>query len=258
MPTPEPFTRLFHQGIILGEDGEKMSKSRGNVANPDDIIRSHGTDTLRLYLMFLGPLEAMKPWNPNGIEGVHRFLQKIWRECVERDTGAPHPKLSDAADATPADLAKLLHETIKKVGDDIEGLRYNTAVSAMMIFVNAWQKAERVARRDALAFLQLLAPFAPHFAEELWARLGGAAIAPTAGSAAWPAYDPAKLVATEQKVIVQINGKKRAELLLPVGSSETAAVAAAQAHPEALPHLAGKDIKRIIYVSGKILNLVVT
>jgi leucyl-tRNA synthetase len=256
VPTPEPFTRLFHQGIILGEDGEKMSKSRGNVANPDDIIRSHGTDTLRLYLMFLGPLEAMKPWNPSGIEGVHRFLQKIWRECVERDTGATNPKISDAADATPPELAKLLHETIKKVGDDIEGLRYNTAISALMIFVNAWQKAERIARHDALAFLQLLAPLAPHIAEELWSRLGGATIAPTLGLAGWPAYDPAKLVATELKVVVQINGKKRAEILLPVGASEADATVAAQVHPDALSHLAGKSIKRIIYVPGKILNIV--
>jgi leucyl-tRNA synthetase len=257
VPTLEPFTRLFHQGIILGEDGEKMSKSRGNVANPDDIIRSHGTDTLRLYLMFLGPLEAMKPWNPNGIEGVHRFLQKIWRECVERDTGRPNPKLSDAADATSPELAKLLHETIKKVGDDIIGLRYNTAISAMMIFSNAWQKAERIARRDVLSFLQILAPLAPHIAEELWARLGGSEIAPTAGQAPWPAYDPAKLVASEVKIIIQINGKRRGELLLPVGASEAAVLAAAQANPEAIPHLAGKELKRVIYVPGKILNIVV-
>jgi len=257
VPTPEPFTKLFHQGIILGEDGEKMSKSRGNVANPDDIIRSHGTDTLRLYLMFLGPLEAMKPWNPSGIEGVHRFLQKVWRECVERDTGAPHPKIVDDASATSADLAKLLHETIKKVGEDIEGLRYNTAISAMMIFVNAWQKAERIARRDALAFLQLLAPFAPHLAEELWSRLGGLALAPSAARAPWPDFDPAKLVATEQKVVVQVNGKKRAELLLPVNAGETEAMAAAKAHPELDPHLAGKAVKRIIYIPGKILNIVV-
>ena len=257
VPTLEPFTRLFHQGIILGEDGEKMSKSRGNVANPDDIIRSHGTDTLRLYLMFLGPLEAMKPWNPNGIEGVHRFLQKIWRECVERDTGRPHPKLSDATDATSPALAKLLHETIKKVGDDITGLRYNTAISAMMIFSNAWQKAERISRRDVLSFLQILAPLAPHIAEELWARLGGAEIAPTAGLAPWPAYDPAKLVVSEVKIIIQINGKRRGELVLPVGSSEAAVLAAAQVNPEAIPHLSGKELKRVIYVPGKILNIVV-
>ncbi len=258
VPTPEPFTRLFHQGIILGEDGEKMSKSRGNVANPDDIIRSHGTDTLRLYLMFLGPLEAMKPWNPNGIEGVHRFLQKVWRECVERDTGATHPKIVDEADATPADLAKLLHETIKKVGEDIEGLRYNTAISTMMIFVNAWQKAERIARRDALAFLQLLAPFAPHLAEELWSRCGGQAIASTVGTAPWPAFDPVKLVATEQKIVVQVCGKKRAEIILPTGAPEEVVIAAAKAHSDVSAFLNGKEIKRIIYIPGKILNIVAT
>lgn len=257
VPTPEPFTRLFHQGIILGEDGEKMSKSRGNVANPDDIIRSHGTDTLRLYLMFLGPLEAMKPWNPSGIEGVHRFLQKVWRECIERDTGATHPKISDAADATSPELGKLLHETIKKVTDDIEGLRFNTAISAMMIFVNAWQKAERISRQDALTFLQLLAPMAPHIAEELWARLGGAQTAKTASLAPWPRFDPARLVSNEQKIVVQINGKKRAEFMLPVGASEADAYSAAQAHPDAAAHLAGKTPKRIIYVPGKILNIVI-
>ena len=257
VPTPEPFTKLFHQGIILGEDGEKMSKSRGNVANPDDIIKSHGTDTLRLYLMFLGPLEAMKPWNPSGIEGVHRFLHKVWREFVGAD-GSPHAKLSDDPSATSAELAKLLHETIKKVGEDIEGLRYNTAISAMMIFVNAWQKAERIARRDALAFLQLLAPFAPHLAEELWSRCGGHATAASVGAAPWPAYDPAKLIATEQKVVVQICGKKRAELILPAGASEELAIAAAKAHPDVAAFLTGKDIKRIIYVAGKILNIVTT
>ncbi|MFH1499828.1 MAG: leucine--tRNA ligase, partial [Verrucomicrobiota bacterium] len=127
VPTPEPFTKLFHQGIILGEDGEKMSKSRGNVANPDDIIRSHGTDTLRLYLMFLGPLEAMKPWNPNGIEGVHRFLQKVWRECVDREGGV-NPKITDDAGADTAAFTKLFHETIKKVTEDLDGLRFNTAI----------------------------------------------------------------------------------------------------------------------------------
>ncbi len=263
VPTPEPFIRLFHQGIILGPDGEKMSKARGNVVNPDDLIRSHGTDTLRLYLMFMGPLEAMKPWNPSGIEGVHRFLQKIWRECIERDTGRPHPKIiADAtpgeASATSPELAKLLHETIKKVGDDIEGLSYNTAISAMMIFSNAWQKAERIDRRDVLAFLQLLAPFAPHLAEEVWARLGGVDIAPTAGRAPWPSFDPAKLIATEQKIVVQINGKKRAELLLPVGATEADAMTAVQAHPDAIPHLAGKEVKRVIYVAGRILNIVAT
>jgi leucyl-tRNA synthetase len=252
VPQSEPFKKLFHQGIILGEDGEKMSKSRGNTVSPDDIIKTHGADTLRLYLMFLGPLEAMKPWNPRGIEGVHRFLQKIWRECIAED-GSINTKVSASAQDS-AELSKLLHETIKKVTEDIAALRFNTAISQMMIFANALQKAPSINRGSALSFLQLLAPFAPHFAEELWARLG------QTGSildAAWPAFDASKLVATEAKVVVQVNGKKRAELLLPVGTDQAAALVAAQSNADASPHLVGKTLKRVVFVPGKILNLVV-
>ncbi len=252
VPQHEPFKKLFHQGLILGEDGEKMSKSRGNTVNPDDIIRSHGADTLRLYLMFLGPLEAMKPWNPQGIEGVHRFLQKVWRETIDREGGL-NPKLSDTV-ADSAELTKLFHETVKKVTDDIDGLRFNTAISQMMIFTNALQKAATVNRSSLRAFIQLLAPFAPHIAEELWARLGGAG---SVVDAPWPKYDPAKLVATEQKVIIQVNGKKRGELILPVGATQETAVAAARENAEAASFLPGKEIKKIIYVPGRILNLVV-
>ncbi|MBP8961643.1 MAG: leucine--tRNA ligase [Opitutaceae bacterium] len=252
VPTNEPFTKLFHQGIILGEDGEKMSKSRGNVANPDDIIKSYGTDTLRLYLMFLGPLEAMKPWNPRGIEGVHRFLQKIWRECVTEE-GAVNPKISDTATDSP-ELEKLLHETIKKVGEDIENLRYNTSVSQMMIFVNALQKAPQVNRRTVLAFLQVLAPLAPHITEELWERLGQKA---SIMQAPWPQFDPAKLASDQVKIVFQINGKHRGDQLVPVGLTEAEAVKIAQESPKVAPHLAGKTIKRVIFVPGKILNIVV-
>jgi leucyl-tRNA synthetase len=253
VPQDEPFKKLFHQGIILGEDGEKMSKSRGNVVNPDTIIASHGTDTLRLYLMFLGPLEAMKPWNPRGIEGVHRFLQKVWRECVGED-GERNPKVVDDPAADTAELTKLLHETIKKVGDDLEGMRFNTAISQMMIFINAVQKAERVSRGTLGAFVQLLAPFAPHLGEELWARLGGSG---SVMSAPWPQFNAALLVASEQTVVVQVNGKRRGEVVLPVGASQDAALGAAQAHAGINAHLSGKALRRVVYVPGKILNLVV-
>jgi len=253
VPQDEPFTKLFHQGIILGEDGEKMSKSRGNVVNPDTIIASHGTDTLRLYLMFLGPLEAMKPWSPNGIEGVHRFLQKVWRECIGRE-GEVNARIVDDASAGGPALRKLLHETIRKVGDDIEAMRFNTAISQMMILVNAVQKEERVHRGTLQILVQLLAPFAPHIAEELWARLGGQG---SVMAAPWPAYDPALLVASEQKVIVQVNGRKRGEIILPVGAPESAALTAAQSHADVVPFLAGKAMRRVIYVPGKILNIVV-
>jgi len=252
VPEPEPFRKLFHQGIILGEDGEKMSKSRGNVVNPDTIIQSHGTDTLRLYLMFLGPLEAMKPWNPRGIEGVHRFLQKAWRELIGPD-GAVHPKVSDAT-PEPAELTKGLHETIRKVGDDIEGLRFNTAISQMMIFVNALQKAPSVSPATARSFLQLLAPFSPHIAEELWARLGGQG---SVMAAAWPVFDPARLATSEVKLVFQVNGKHRGDQLVAVGLTQDEAVACARANPKVATFLEGKVVKRVIFVPGKILNIVV-
>jgi leucyl-tRNA synthetase len=251
VPTAEPFKRLFHQGIILGEDGEKMSKSRGNVVNPDTIIASHGTDTLRLYLMFLGPLEAMKPWNPRGIEGVHRFLQKVWRELIGPD-GAVNAKVD--AGPEPAELTKLRHETVKKVGEDIEGLRFNTAISQMMIFANALQKSPAVSRASALAFVQILAPLAPHLGEELWARLGGSGpvmLAP------WPSFDAAALAASEVKLVFQVNGKHRGDQLVAVGTTQDAALAAAKANPRVQPFLEGKTIKRVIFVPGKILNIVV-
>ena len=252
VPQPEPFRKLFHQGIILGEDGEKMSKSRGNVINPDAVIRDYGADSLRLYLMFLGPLEAMKPWNPRGIEGVFRFLNKVWRECLGED-GRPNPKISAAAPESPA-LDRLLHETIRKVGDDIGGLRFNTAISQMMIFVNAVQKAPAVSRPTVLAFLQLLAPFAPHIAEELWARLGGT---PSIQNVPWPACDAAKLVVEQVKLVIQVNGRFRGDLLVSPSLPEDGALALAKAHPKVAPHLAGKVIKKVIYVPGRILNLVV-
>ena len=256
VPQHEPFKKLFHQGIILGEDGEKMSKSRGNVVNPDTIIQSHGTDTLRLYLMFLGPLEAMKPWNPRGIEGVHRFLQKVWREMIAAD-GSVHAKIAPQAAGEagePAELTKLLHETIRKVGEDIEGMRFNTAISQMMIFGNALQKATTVSRQTALHFIQLLAPFAPHIAEELWARLGGVGLVM---HAPWPVFDPARLATAEVKLVFQVNGKHRGDQLVPTGTTQDTALELARANPRVAPHLAGKTVKRVIFVPGKILNIVV-
>jgi leucyl-tRNA synthetase len=252
VPQAEPFKKLFHQGIILGEDGEKMSKSRGNVVSPDTIIASHGTDTLRLYLMFLGPLEAMKPWNPRGIEGVHRFLHKVWRECIGPD-GLANQKISPTA-VDSAELEKLLHETIKKVGDDIEALRLNTAISQMMILVNALQKAPQVSRGTIVSFLQLLAPFAPHIAEELWERLGEK---PSIQHAPWPQFDTAKFASAEVTLVIQVNGKHRAELSVPTGLLQDEAVRFASEHPRVTPFLAGKNVRRVIYVPGKILNLVI-
>jgi leucyl-tRNA synthetase len=253
VPTEEPFMKLFHQGIILGEDGEKMSKSRGNVVSPDTIIESHGADSLRLYLMFLGPLEAMKPWNIRGIEGVHRFLQKVWRDCIGED-GRASPKVSDSA-VDSAELLRLLHETIRKVGEDIEGMRFNTAISQMMILENALHKEASVSRATVLAFLQVLAPFAPHFAEEVWSRLGAPG---RAGEAPWPKYDPSRLEAAEIRLVFQVNGKHRGDQLVPVGLPQDKAVELAKAHERVAPFLSGKAICKVIYVPNRILNLVVS
>jgi leucyl-tRNA synthetase len=251
VPTEEPFTKLFHQGIILGEDGEKMSKSRGNVVSPDTIIESHGADSLRLYLMFLGPLEAMKPWNPRGIEGVHRFLQKVWRDCVGED-GRMNAKVTEGA-PEPAEVTRLLHETIKKVGEDIEGLRFNTAISQMMILENALHKEAFVSRATVLAFIQVLAPFAPHFAEEVWSRLGAPG---RAAAAPWPTFDPAKVASAEVRLVFQVNGKHRGDQLVPVGLGQDEAVALACANPRVAPFIEGKKVVKIVYVPGRILNLV--
>ncbi len=252
VPQAEPFKKLFHQGIILGEDGVKMSKSRGNVVNPDDIIHAYGTDSLRLYLMFLGPLEAMKPWNTKGIEGVHRFLKKIWRECLTEE-GTVNPRVT-ATGALAPDTEKLLHETIKKVGDDIEGLRFNTAISQMMILMNALQKEPAVPRTAMLDLLRLLAPFAPHMAEELWARLGQNGSVMNAG---WPVFDAGKLVASTMTIVIQVNGKHRGDVTVDVGASEAELVQLASANPKVAQHIAGQPIKRTIHVKGRLINLLV-
>ena len=252
VPQAEPFKKLFHQGIILGEDGTKMSKSRGNVVNPDDIIRAYGADSLRLYLMFLGPLEAMKPWNPKGIEGVHRFLRKVWRECLN-EAGAVNSRISSDARLSAAS-DKLLHETIKKVGDDIEGLHFNTAISQMMILLNALQKEPALPRAAMRDVLRLLAPFAPHLAEELWARLDGAESIMTAG---WPEFDPAKLVTSTITIVIQVNGKHRGDVTVDADVTEAELVQLASAHPKVARFITGTLIKRTIYVKNRLINLLV-
>jgi leucyl-tRNA synthetase len=229
-----------------------MSKTRGNVVNPDTVIESHGTDSLRLYLMFLGPLEAMKPWNLRGIEGVHSFLQKVWSDCVGED-GRAHPKVAEGVQDS-AELLKLLHETLRKVGEDIESLRFNTAISQMMIFENALHKEAKVSRSSVLSFIQVLAPFAPHFAEEIWSRLGAPG---HAASTPWPKFDPARLTAAEVRLVFQVNGKHRGDQLVPVNLTQEQAVAIARANAKVLPFVEGKNLLKVIYVPGRILNLVV-
>jgi len=241
--TPEPFMKLINQGMILGEDGEKMSKSRGNVINPDDVVREYGADTLRLYEMFMGPLEQTKPWNTRGVEGLYRFLQKVWR-LAQRE----HAAQQDAA------LERLRHKTLKKVGDDIAAFRFNTAISAMMIFVN--EALERGATRaDVETLLLMLAPFAPHLAEELWHQYGHKTLM---CQERWPAYDPALIVDEEVEVVVQVNGKLRARLRLAKGTAEADAVAAARAHGDVAKWLDGALLRKTIFVPDKLLNFVIS
>ena len=249
---PEPFKKLFHQGMILGEDGEKMSKSRGNVVNPDDFIASHGADSLRAYLMFMGPLEDKKPWNAHGIEGVHRFLRKVWREIVGSENDLPDKIASEEPESE--EIKRSLHETIKKVTNDYDNIRYNTALSAMMIFMNNLSKAKSLSKESAKAFVQLLAPLAPHLAEEAWAKLGGEG---SVARATWPTWDESLLKTDEVKIGLLVNGKARGEATISKTADQETALAAAHSNERVEAHLSGKEIVKVIYVPGKILNIVV-
>ena len=248
---PEPFKKLFHQGIILGEDGEKMSKSRGNVVNPETIIEAYGADALRLYLMFLGPLEAMKPWNTQGIEGIARFLRKTWRLVVGED-GEPQLAIGQS-DALDPETERVLHATIKKVTEDYGRLSFNTAISQMMICLNHLAKAEALPRTAVEDFIKLLAPLAPHLGEELWQRLGHDCSIVDGG---WPEYDASKLVEASVKIIFQVNGKYRGDAQLPSDVSKEDALAAAKTNERVQAFIDGKTIKKEIFVPGKIVNIV--
>jgi len=253
--TPEPFQKLVNQGLILGEDGQKMSKSRGNVVNPDDVVSEYGADALRLYEMFMGPLEQVKPWQMKGVEGVSRFLARVWRVAFEDKDGTwvVSPKIQDVP-CTYKELLRVVHETIKKVGEDIEKLNFNTAISQMMICTNAFTQVNVVPLKEFTQFLTVLDPFAPHLAEEINARLGSTA---SLSEQAWPAYDPAALVRNEIEIVVQVNGKLRDRLSVSKDADEEAVKAVAFESEKVKEHLEGKTIRKIIYVPGKILNVVV-
>ncbi len=246
-----PDRRFFYEGRPVTQHYGKMGKSLKNAVAPDDVCEEYGADALRTYLMFLGPLEAMKTWNTQGIEGVSRFLKRIWREIVDRE-GNRGSKIRETAEQNPETL-RLLNETIKKVGEDIEEMRFNTAISQMMIFVNHLQKCDSIARDTANALVRLLAPFAPHLAEELWARLGET---PSVTSAPWPEYDPSRLEAETVKVVFQINGKYRGDAEVAKNADRETVLAAAREQPRVAAHLEGKTVRKVIYVPGKILNIV--
>jgi leucyl-tRNA synthetase len=245
LKNPEPYKKLFHQGLILGEDGNKMSKSVGNVVSPDVVIDAYGADSLRLFEMFLGPLEAVKPWSEKGIEGVHRFLKKVHRECLQTEK-----HLQD--EESDKETLKVLHETILKVTEAIEDLRFNVAISQMMILINQLQKAEAYSKNSIQVLIQLLAPFAPHLAEELWESLGGK---PSIANEPWPQAQKELLVAEEITIVFQVNGKLRGEGQFPKDVDKETVLSAAKADPKVQSFLEGKEIVKEIYVPGKLVNL---
>ena len=247
--TPEPFMKLVHQGIVLGEDNQKMSKSRGNVVNPDEMMDQFGADAVRLYEMFMGPLEAVKPWSTRGVEGVTRFLERVWRLIVSEEG-----KLSrNVVGTVPAlEHQRLLHQTIKKVTEDIDALRFNTAISQMMVLTNELTKAEQRPRAILESFVLILAPFAPHLAEELWEVLGHQ---PSVSQQPWPTYDPRLTISDRLTIPIQVNGKLRAKL--DVGLDATREQVEELARVHIAEWLQGKDPKKIVYVEKKLMNFVV-
>lgn len=249
--SPEPFKKLFHQGLIMGEDGRKMSKSLGNVVNPDEVIASHGADALRLYEMFLGPLEASKPWNTRGIDGITRFLDRVWRMMVTED-GKLSPAVVKGA-STP-ELDRVLHATIKKTREDVDNLSFNTTIAQFMIFVNEFTKAEQRSHEAMSAFVQCLAPFAPHITEELWQVLGHEG---SVHHSQFPSHDEAKLAQNEIEIVLQVSSKIRGKMIVPADADAAAIEELAKSDSNVQKHLDGKQIRKTIVVPGKLVNFIV-
>jgi leucyl-tRNA synthetase len=288
--TPEPFQRLVNQGIILGEteyhtdepaprrvseeevervgagfrlksnpgikveaQAFKMAKSRGNIVNPDDIVRDYGADCFRLYEMYMGPLEAQKPWNTRDIVGMIRFLNSVWRNLVGEDEGTQGSKATD--EPIPEALDRMMHRTIKKVGEDIPALRFNVAIAELIKLNNEITGMAAVPRELAENLVLMLAPFAPHIAEEIWERLGHER---SLARHDWPDFDPAKLVESMMELPLQVNGKLRDKITVPTDADEQTILAAAEAAEKVKPWLEGKTIRKRIYVPKKLVNLVVS
>src|SRR5699024_955303 len=249
--TKEPFQKLFNQGMILAEDNVKMSKSLGNVISPDEIVHSHGADTLRLYEMFMGPLESEKSWSTNGLDGARRFLDRIWRLFVNEEDGTLSEKIKGEASG---ELEALYHRTVQKVTEDFEGMRNNTAISQLMVFINECYKSERVPFAYAEGFVILISPVVPHLAEELWEKLGHTT---TIVYADWPSYDESKIVDETVEIAVQINGKVRARIDVLKKSSKEELEQIALGDEKVKSFLEGKEIKKVIVIPGRLVNIVV-
>ncbi|OCA91435.1 leucine--tRNA ligase [Bacillus sp. FJAT-27225] len=248
VPTKEPFQKLFNQGMILGENNEKMSKSKGNVVNPDHIVESHGADTLRLYEMFMGPLDASVAWSTNGLDGARRFLDRVWRLFIEND-GSLSSKIQEGASAD--NLERVYHQTVKKVTEDYEGLRFNTGISQLMVFINEAYKTDVLPKPLVEGFVKLLSPVAPHVAEELWEKLGHT---DTISYEPWPTFDESKLVENEVEIVVQINGKVKKKVMVPADATKEAMQELAM--NEISGELEGKTVRKVIAVPGKLVNIV--
>ena len=256
---PEPFQRLVNQGIILAEDGRKMSKRWDNVIDPDDVIDQYGADAFRCYEMFMGPLEQMKPWSMRGVEGVSRFLARVWRLMMDENQAGEwglSPRIQEVA--PDKSQLKLVHATIKKVTEDIESLSFNTAISQMMVFVNAFTNVEKIPVTALRTLLVLLNPFAPHLTSELWETLGAKFPneVPDIAQQTWPDYDEALLIEDEVEIVVQINGKMRARLKVATDANEETLKTAALALPKIAESLAGREIRKVVIVPNKLVNIV--
>ncbi len=243
VPTKEPYLKRTSHGMVLGENGDKMSKSRGNVVNPDDYIRDYGADSFRMYIMFMGAFDQPIPWNAQGTKGCRRFLERVWRL---QDMVSPEEGVRDCLKAS-------LNACIKKVGEDIERMKFNTAIAALMSFVNDAYAAESITREELRTLLVLLSPFAPHIAEEINAALE---LGCPLYAATWPNYDPAALVEETLELGVQVNGKVRARVLVPSGMANEEIQALVLANDELQPFLEGKSVKKVI-VARNVVNVVV-
>lgn len=249
VPTKEPFQKLYNQGMILGSNNEKMSKSRGNVVNPDDVVEQYGADTLRLYEMFMGPLDASIAWSENGLEGSRKFLDRVWRLIVD-ENGKMRDRITTVNDGK---LTKAYNQTVKKVTEDYEQLHFNTAISQMMVFVNEAYKADALPYEYVEGFVQLLAPIVPHIGEELWAILGNDE---GISYVTWPTFDEAALVEDEVEIVLQINGKVRAKVNVPAKATCEELEEIAKNNEVIQENIAGKTIRKVIAVPGKLVNIV--
>ncbi|WP_163581792.1 leucine--tRNA ligase [Gracilibacillus saliphilus] len=250
VPTKEPFQKLFNQGMILGENNEKMSKSKGNVVNPDEIVQTHGADTLRLYEMFMGPLDASVAWSANGLDGSRRFLDRVWRLFVTDD----HQLSNKVTEVDRSDdLEKIYHETVKVVTQNFEDLRFNTGISQMMVFINEAYKAEEIPRVYVEGFVKLLSPVAPHLSEEVWQLLGHD---DSLVYEQWPEYDESKLVENEVEIVIQIMGKVRAKMMVDKNASKDEIEQKALEQEAIKERIEGKTVRKVIVVPGKLVNIV--